>query len=435
MAFDSVNQAIEKTDFVGITSNFTRSSDIVIDLVKHIKKINPHSKVIIGGIDATVRYEHYLESGADIVVLGEGEIVGPNLLLSLLNGDGPTSVGGIAYRDLGKVIFNPKIGNIGTVPIDEVPLPALDLIPEDLPKYTEAFEGPLHSKVKRPIAVLDTSRGCNHACSFCTTPFVMGNYRFMSTKRINDHLEHFKKYGIRTLSLMEDNILSRLDYPDGKQLLFEFFDLLIQYGFAWEFGNGIEIGKLVNNSVEHDIIGKLFYRHEDNNTLVGCYRVYIPLESLHLHPETVFLKLKNYEKERAVIEAIASTGIPMMTIGIIIGSQDDTDDTLSLARERCLEIRELVESHGVDIFFTPFIDTPLPQTVNYLKNRNMITYNINEFPELYQFHTAVTKSAFFSPESLTITKRKLEEDINGIAACRHWRTTGTYYFAKHTSRT
>ena len=108
MSFDAVNSILQDSWLVGLTSNFTRSSGIVVDFIKHIKKINPHCKVVVGGIDATARFEHYLKNDADIVILGEGEIIGRNVINALLKNRTLSNISGIAYFDSGKIIYNPR---------------------------------------------------------------------------------------------------------------------------------------------------------------------------------------------------------------------------------------------------------------------------------------------------------------------------------------
>ncbi len=428
-SFESVKDKLSDAGILGLTSNFTRASGIITDFIRYSKEVNPEAKIIVGGSDATPRYEHYLKNGADVVVLGEGEHIGPRVVKAIIEDKSLSDISGVAYKKNNTIKYNPRNPLIDTVNADDIPLPAFDLVMSDLAKYTEAFEGPLPEYVKTPIRILETSRGCAEACPFCTTPYLRKKYRYMSTERIKETLEHYKKYGIESLILMEDNVLSRLNLPNGKEKTIEMFELLKEYGFAWEFGNGLQISKLMNNShIDHELIESLFYNDIKENKWVGAYRIYVPLESLHQEPDKVYRKLRPYDQELEIIEAIADTGIPMMTFGIIMGVPDDNAENLKLTEERCMEIKEIVEKKGVQTYFTPFLNILLPGTPNYEKYKHFLQYDIKEYPELFQFHTATLGIPGVTPEELTRYKREMEERINGKKARDFWGSTGKYYF-------
>ena len=431
-SFESLENIVKDSDIIGLTSNFTRSAGLVIDFIEYAKKINSKAKIVLGGSDATPRYEYYLRNGADIVILGEGESIGPKVIQAISKSRPLDDLSGIAYKDGDAIKYNPRNSLTDKVNVNDIPLPAFDLVGSDLEKYTEAFEGPLPSNVKTPVGILETSRGCAEACPFCTTPSLRKGYRHMSTERIEELIKHYKKFGIETLILMEDNILSRLTLPNGREKVIEMFNLLKQNGFAWEFGNGLEIGKLMNNNrIDEELIEKMFYHDAQDGKYIGAYRVYTPLESLHQEPNKVYKKLRPYDQELEIIKAMASTRIPMMTFGTIIGRPNNDDKaSLKLTEERCLEIKKIVEEKGVQTYFTPFLNILLPGTPDYKKYKHVLKYDIEEYPELYHFHTATLKTKDFTPAELTVFKREMEERINGSEARKVWGSTGKYYFKK-----
>lgn len=427
--FESVKDKIDNVDILGLTSNFTRSAGIMTDFIRYASGVNPEVKIIVGGSDATPRYNYYLKNGADIIVLGEGEHIGPRVVKAIAEDKSLSAISGIAYKEDNRIKYNPRNLLTDTVSADDIPLPAFDLVTSDLAKFTEAFEGPLPEYVKTPIGILETSRGCAEVCPFCTTPYLRKKYRYMSTERIKETLEHYKKYGIESLILMEDNVLSRLNLPNGKKKTIKMFDLVKKHDFAWEFGNGLQIGKLMSNShIDQELIESLFCNDLKDDKWVGAYRIYVPLESLHQEPEKVYRKLRPYDQELEIIEAIADTGIPMMTFGTIIGVPDDNAETLKLTEERCMEIKEIVEKKGVQTYFTPFLNILLPGTPNYEKYKHLLQYDIEKYPELFQFHTATLGIPGFTPEELMRYKREMEERINGKEARKFWGSTGKYYF-------
>ena len=72
--FETLEDKIKEGDIHGISSDYTNSAQIVVDLAKFIKQLCPKSLTVVGGTDATARPNYYLQNGVDVVVKGEGEI-------------------------------------------------------------------------------------------------------------------------------------------------------------------------------------------------------------------------------------------------------------------------------------------------------------------------------------------------------------------------
>ena len=113
-----------QTDLVGIGIPFSNSFPLVKELILFLKKCRPELKIVTGGVHASLFPESCLESGADYVITGEGEIP----ILELANGKAPSTIAGLISRELknidhtvnGKCIEN----------LDEIPFP--DYSDEDL---------------------------------------------------------------------------------------------------------------------------------------------------------------------------------------------------------------------------------------------------------------------------------------------------------------
>ena len=363
--FGSTTERICASDVIILTANFTKTANVAIDFIKYAKKVNPESTIVVGGSDATPRYRYYLENGADIVVLGEGERILPRVVSAIEEEKPVDNLSGIAYKVYGSIRCNLRDSLADAVRASDIPMPALYLAKDnrDIKGYTELFDGPAPEAVRTPIGTLETSRGCPNACSFCTTSYLKEPYRYMSTAQIGNVLSYYELYGIRTLILTEDNLLARLNFPGGRQAVMEMFDLLREHGFAWEFGNGLETRKFMDSEgcIDRDLIAKMFYQSISDGRWTGAFRTYVPLESLHEKPEEVYKKLRPYSQELEIIKEIARTEVPIITFGVII-SPEDTRETLELTVERCIEIKGVIEDKGVRAYFTPFIYTPLPGT-------------------------------------------------------------------------
>lgn len=119
--------------------------------------------VIVGGPDPPYYAEEYLQFGADVVVIGEGEETLEELIPLLKNGktDGLTNVAGIVYRDADGTIHRtdsrPLIKDL-----DSLPFPDRESI--SVEKYLKTWR--THHGFG-PVSVI-TSRGCPYSCTWCS---------------------------------------------------------------------------------------------------------------------------------------------------------------------------------------------------------------------------------------------------------------------------
>jgi len=128
-----------------------------------IRLARPGITVIFGGPWPTANPQKaILEAGADIVVIGEGEIAMPELIDAIENGRPATSVSGTAIIENGKVVANPR-QFLTSEQLDSLPFPAWDLI-----KPEHYNTRPSQSSVgRRPYVTVVTSRGCPFQCAYC----------------------------------------------------------------------------------------------------------------------------------------------------------------------------------------------------------------------------------------------------------------------------
>lgn len=117
---------------------------------------------VLGGHGPTPEPEFFLrKTGADAIVMGEGEAVVGNLFQALASRRSLSNVRGVAYRDGETVIVNEREAVIKDV--DSLPFPAWDLFPMD---YYALMRAPAVDLTERTIMVI-TGRGCPFSCNFC----------------------------------------------------------------------------------------------------------------------------------------------------------------------------------------------------------------------------------------------------------------------------
>lgn len=175
---------------------------------------------VIGGHGPSPEPEFFLKkTGADVAIIGEGEITVLELIETLGNGRRLDRVKGIAFREGDQFTINEKRPLIEDV--DSISFPAWNLFPIH---YYRLLRMP-HSKVSDFIMPILSGRGCPFNCTFCYR--MDKGFRPRSNESIIEEIEILKKdYGItylafsdellmssveRTISLCEDFIRNRLN--------------------------------------------------------------------------------------------------------------------------------------------------------------------------------------------------------------------------------
>jgi anaerobic magnesium-protoporphyrin IX monomethyl ester cyclase len=120
-------------------------------------------QVILGGPESANYAEEYLGAGADVVVIGEGELTLEELLLALPHSgtQALAHVRGIVFRDAsGAVVRTPERAKIAD--LDTLPLP--DRASIDLARYVDVWRRHHGSGSVNLI----TARGCPYKCTWCS---------------------------------------------------------------------------------------------------------------------------------------------------------------------------------------------------------------------------------------------------------------------------
>lgn len=188
-----------RPDAVGITCQTAWFHDTV-RLSRLLKARG--QRVILGGFHPSfLPYMTLRDSGADLVVCGEGEV--PLLALCKSNFD-PTGIAGVYAQ--GSLDAEPETITFaqGVENLDDLPLPAWSLLDPRL--YTNE-SGKLFTPAG-PLGLITTSRGCPYSCSFCATPnFYNKRIRYRSAGSVVAEIEHLRReYGIRGVQFWDDNL-------------------------------------------------------------------------------------------------------------------------------------------------------------------------------------------------------------------------------------
>lgn len=158
-------------------------------------------RTIIGGPHPTfLPYRTLVDSQADYVICGEGEIPLRDLVINRFTNDGIPGVYSLSNlkNEHQEVIKAFVVENL-----DDLPFPDWGQInPVDYPPAP-------HGALARgfPIGVMVTGRGCPYECTFCAAPkFCDGKIRFRSPENVIAEIEYLiKNFNIKEIHFEDDN--------------------------------------------------------------------------------------------------------------------------------------------------------------------------------------------------------------------------------------
>ncbi len=199
LSFQEIERQIKSTDanIYFISSLFTPYFQETDEIIHIIKRINPLSKIVVGGYHAALYPEYYLENlKVDFVIEGEGEQSSVQLLNSLINNEDLLKVSNLAYLEKDKII---KTGKNRIEDIKTLPFPSREFLKErDFKMYRT-----------RAVSMI-TSRGCPNKCDFCTGKIIWGKrYRVRNIESVLSEIDEcIKKFKVKIINFEDDNIFA-----------------------------------------------------------------------------------------------------------------------------------------------------------------------------------------------------------------------------------
>jgi radical SAM superfamily enzyme YgiQ (UPF0313 family) len=166
---------------------------------RFIKKFYPDIKVVLGGPQALFLPAEALDDLVDFDVIcnrGEGEITLLSLAEALECGKDFSDIKGIIYKKDGQSVLNPA------------PLS----LPEDLDIYPSPYITGVINLKGKTMASIFTSRGCEHVCNFCVTPFFnKRKIRFHSIDHVLEDMAYLEKIGMENIWIGDPNFTAYRD--------------------------------------------------------------------------------------------------------------------------------------------------------------------------------------------------------------------------------
>ena len=192
--------ADNKFDVIGLgfTAGYFQYKKI-LKICHAINKVDTRPFIVLGGHGPTPVPEFYLKAtGADVVVMGEGEKPFFNLVKALENKSSLHSIKGLAFIDGdGGYVINDR--EMPLEDLDAIPFPYYEPLPMEYYVNAKVFQ---MKSTDRMISMI-TSRGCNYTCNFCQR--LETGIRFRSAENIMEELEKYiRDYRVNFVVFWDD---------------------------------------------------------------------------------------------------------------------------------------------------------------------------------------------------------------------------------------
>lgn len=193
LSLDELKERVlkEYPGIIGITT-LTCSGEIVFRLGQWIKENLPETTVVLGNVHASSFAEQYLKNNCcDIVVHGEGEFIFLKIVEHRNQRRNPGDIEGISFvNEQNQVVTTSS--QVVVQDLARLPLPARDLVRQDLYNLTEISNQFYIGGKSRIAKTMATSRGCPNRCSFCVV-HKNGRFRYNDPIKVVDEMEILEK--------------------------------------------------------------------------------------------------------------------------------------------------------------------------------------------------------------------------------------------------
>ena len=212
-------EVVKDFDLIGITSIFSLQETMVLHCCRLIKAHYPEKILISGGVNARYRHEKFFDAGFDIICTSESELTIKEIIKIYRSGSRDwSSASKILFKKSDKIIDTSHMGRV-IYNLDELPMPAWDLLPnEKYWKIRRPHGGHFSENEELRYASMMTSLGCPFHCSYChianevkgSLADEIGKYRVKSDQRVLDELLYLRdEIGVKQVFIEDDSIFGK----------------------------------------------------------------------------------------------------------------------------------------------------------------------------------------------------------------------------------
>jgi radical SAM superfamily enzyme YgiQ (UPF0313 family) len=332
-----------KPDVVGIYTNLMTKLN-VLQIITYIKTNLPHTTIVLGGPEIRASAEKFLHHGADITVIGEGEISMLEIVDHCANKqskDSLATIAGIAFLNGNELIQTPERPKIADV--NTLPFPNRHKV--DLNLYLNTWKK-FHGK--NAISV-STMRGCPYSCKWCSRAVYGASYRRRSAELVADELQEiYDAYS-----------------PDSIWFVDDVFT--INHKWLHEFNAALKKRRMV---ISYECITRADRLNEEVISTLkesGCFRVWIGAESGSQKVIDLMDRRVKVEQVRDMIRLASTYGLETGTF-IMLGYPGETEDDI---KETIRHLKMSNPDHFTITVAYPIKGTELYKEIESLKLNNV----------------------------------------------------------------
>ncbi|MBF0440635.1 MAG: B12-binding domain-containing radical SAM protein [Oligoflexales bacterium] len=355
---------------VGFGSLYPELKDTA-EIISLLNKADRKFPIVIGGQMVSPIPEFALEiTGAEVGIVGEGEITLYKLVKALRAGVSINEISGIVYRDEEKIINTGPgefIKDLDTLP----PIP-YDLFPtEKWLKVGQWYARNIptsHWKLNDRVVFAHGGRGCPYTCNFCY---------------------HHSKPRYRSISVILKEAEEALERFDGNFLCFSDDLVVSSPKRARDLLDGL--GRL-KRKVEFrlltriDILKKMDDKLLKDMKTAGCRLIGIGLESGSDRMLNIIGKNCTSEDIRTTLDRLKKVGITPF-VSLMVGQDTETLEDIELSKKL---VRDTMRNNP-KLRYTFTITTPFPGSALY--DKIMAEGHLNNHKEFYDryFHDCLAE--------------------------------------------
>ncbi|MBD3277850.1 MAG: radical SAM protein [Candidatus Aegiribacteria sp.] len=352
-AFEEVLRDL-RPEYVGITFT-TPLFHEAAELAGIAHRILPDCTTIAGGIHASTLPGESLEDGNfDLVVIGEGE----RTLADICSRKDPEKINGIAFGRGDDFTVTPTRELIAD--LDDLPLPAWQL--HDLSRYSS----PHIASRQNPVGYMETNRGCNHYCTYCSQRIFGHSVRSKSSRRVVDEMFRMLELGFRDIHVKDDNFTADIQRAkDTCRLLLD-----EEFPAPWALPTGVNV---------EDVDMEFFRLARES----GCYQISFGIESGVRRILKGVNKDQSAEIIRNAVEMAHEAGLE--TVGFfMMGLPGDTEATM---KENIRFARSLPLTYAKASMTLPFPSSALYRQIDRdgrILSKDWKMYNFHSTAEVWE---------------------------------------------------
>lgn len=346
---DQIIDIIQKNDIhVAGIGGFLTQLRSTLELANLIKDNCKDVIVIVGGVQVFGCEQFIMEnSKADIVCVGESEMILPEIIHALYSDKNFSGISSILYRREGEILK--KDGFSIVVDIDKICFPKYDIFPMEI-----YIKNNYHSAPGRRTVDFICSRGCPYHCNYCINSKKPVKMRYRSPRNILNEIGLLKeKYGVNDFSF-GDEIFT---VNNNKAL--EICETIKGEDITW-------VTSIRADGIDDTILSAMKES--------GCRMLLIGFESGSEKILKSMNKKTNIDTYSNAIKLLRKHNI-MFYSNFMIGMPEENDDTVRETEEFC-KANELIFGAS---YVTPFPGTRLYDEVKEkIDDENKYILNIGE---------------------------------------------------------